>query len=874
MAYTPDAACMAAARAAAGDLLTEQDILKAFEDIDSYKTRLEQQGISTGKAARLRQYAIEKGERTKLAAALARKQAALNIIIRDKAMENIGSLMQAGLTPQQAMLAMLEGSIRGVKNARKSVAAERQAFEAIYLGGMMAEIQRTHPHLVHSMDDATLDENVLREMKELRKDGNPGSTGDPDAQFLAMTFSKWAEMMRVDLNRLGANIGKLDDWAGPQVHDPVKLAAVDPEVWAARILPLLDVERTFPDGPTSREALGILRDIHSTIITGISPNVLSNAEKGIRVSPANMANSLASHRVLHFKDADAVLAYRSDFGYGNTIAGMFSHLRSMSRVGANMTVFGPNPEVMFTSISAELQRRISASRTLTGDEKMRLTQGLKTDTGALRHALDIAIGTQAIPGSPKWADIGANIRIFQSISKLGGAVISSITDPIAVAASAQFRGAKFFPTFADQLSMVMSGRPKGEAGEVGFLIGEGFDGITGHISTAYGAVDGVPGKMARLQDIFFKLNGLTWWTDSNRSAAGRIISAEMGMRAQSSHGSLPDAYKHVLSLHGIDEMKWEIIREANLRQVNGHSYVTPDRIAEIDLESFAPLAANRIASLDPTRLTLQEYTARRQRYLEDARSGLTHDVARFFADETSFGMIETDARSRRTATWGTRPGTLAGEAIRFIMQFKGWPIAFTQRVLGRDLFGRRPGSWNMGQQTFWAETAPHIGTLLVGLTMAGYAAMTVKDALKGYTPRDLGDPRTWMAAFQQGGAWGIYSDFLFSSQNRFGGGLFETLAGPTIGTVGDLWAIGSDARDAALTGGEDPFSASKTFSTLWANVPGANLFYVKPAVDFLFLNSLRETLSPGYLRAQEQRRAKEYGQERMDPLGLGPTLVQ
>jgi hypothetical protein len=875
MAYQPDAACMAAARAAAGDSLTEAEILDAFAELDRYKTFLETQGQPTGKAARLRRFAEEQGQRTKLAAALARKQTALNIIIRDKAMENIGNLMSAGLTPQQAMLAMLEGSTRGVKNARKSVAAERQAFEEIYMGGMLAEIQRSKPHLVSMMDDAALDENVLREMKELRKDGSPGITGDEDAQFLAKTFSKWAELMRQDLNRLGANIGKLDDWAGPQMHDPVKMLKVDAPTWAGRILPLLDLERTFPDGLSSREALDVLEDIYSTIVTGISPTVASSAERGIRVSPANMAKQLGKSRVLHFKDADAVLNYRDQFGYSNTFAGMLNHLRNGARVGANMTVFGPNPEVMFTSIAAELQRRISASKTLTGDEKVRLTRGLQTDAGSMRHALDIATGVNSIPVSMKWHEIGSSIRIFQSIAKLGGALISSITDPITSAAAAQFRGASFFGTFADQLSMTLSGRPKGEAAEISFLIGEGFDGYTGHIASAFGATDGIPGKMSKLQEVFFRLNGLTWWTDSGRSAAGRIISAEMGMRASTAFPALPDAYKHVLSLHGIDEAKWELIRKANLRQVNGTMYVTPDRIAEIELEEFADLASGRLAALGHNLPADQRvYQARRRAILEDARRDLVHDVARFFADETSFGMIETDARSRRTSTWGTRPGTLAGEAMRLIMQFKGWPIAFTQRMLGRDLYGRRPGSWSPDNPIFWSETMPHIGTLLAGLTMAGYAAMTAKDALKGYGARDPADPRTWMAALQQGGAWGIYGDFLFSSHNRFGGGLMETLAGPSLGTVGDLWNISADARDAALSGGEDTFSTAQAFSSLWANVPGANLFYVKPALDYLVLNSLRETLSPGYLRRNNKRREKEFGQQRFDPLGVGQTLAK
>jgi hypothetical protein len=884
MAYVPDAACMAAARAAAGDGLTEADIIAAFQRIDEHKQKLLADGQPVGLDARLRRFAQEEAQRTQIAAAVQRRHAALNIIIRDKQMEAIGHMINAGLTPRQAMLAILEGSTSNVKNARVSVQSARQSYEAVYVGRLLSDIARDRPHLIYAMDDKALDADVLKELRELRSDDfvgptKAGLTGNQDAIYLAKAFAKYAELMRVDLNRLGANIGKLEGWGGVQMHDPIKMMKVQPRDWAARIMPYLDLERTFPDGLGSREALDTLSSIYNTIITG-TPATPRPGERGVRTGPANMAKSLGHSRVLHFKDADAALAYREEFGYGNTIDGMKAHLMNGARVAANMKTLGPNPEAMFLSISEELQRRIRESATISPTDKAKMTEGLKTDGGAMRHALDIAVGTQAIPISMKWAEIGSTVRGTQVVSKLGGAVISSIQDPVSVAASAQFRGSSFFSTFGRQLGMMLSGRPKGEAAEVSFLLGEGFDGWLGKIGSAFGALDGPLGVMGKMQELFFRLNGLTWWTDVQRSGAGRIIAAEMGMRSKSAFNDLPDAYKHVLGLHGIDQQKWEIIRKANLRQVNGVDYVTPDRIREVDLEEFAPIMQKRIdAARKATRVDEAKSPAvraareaqfqdRRRLLLEEGRRDVELDLLGFVADETNYGVIETDARSRRTSTWGTRPGTASGEAIRFIMQFKGWPIAFTQRVIGRNFYARRKGSWDVNNPIFWSETMPHIGTLLAGMTLAGYAAMTIKDTLKGYGPRDPGDPRTWMAAMQQGGAWGIYGDFLFSTNNRFGGGLMETLAGPTLGTVGDLWNISADARDAALSGGEDTFSSAKAFSSLWANVPGANLFYAKPIMDVLFLNSLRETLSPGYLRRQDRMRQREYGQERLFPATL------
>ncbi|MCY0536193.1 hypothetical protein OVV84_26795, partial [Klebsiella pneumoniae] len=82
------------------------------------------------------------------------------------------------------------------------------------------------------------------------------------------------------------------------------------------------------------------------------------AEKGQRVNPANLAKSLGKSRVLHFRDADAALAYRDEFGMGNAVSGMFAHLRSAARTAANMDVLGPNPEVMFSSLVDGMKRKI------------------------------------------------------------------------------------------------------------------------------------------------------------------------------------------------------------------------------------------------------------------------------------------------------------------------------------------------------------------------------------------------------------------------------------------------------------------------------------------------------------------------------------
>lgn len=93
---------------------------------------------------------------------------------------------------------------------------------------------------------------------------------------------------------------------------------------------------------------------------------------------------------------------------------------------------------------------------------------------------------------------------------------------------------------------------------------------------------------------------------------------------------------------------------------------------------------------------------------------------------------------------------------------------------------------------------------------------------------------------------------------RFSAGLTETAIGPSIGTGFDLLELAMKARDGDA-------SAAQSLSIGLQNTIYINLFYVRPALDYLWINSIREAASPGYLKRQETRRRKEYGQKSFVP---------
>jgi hypothetical protein len=853
-------AAAANAAKAAGAELSERDLASAFRAAQDEKARLKAAGITDNVADRLKSIAEQTAERTRIAAALQKKHAALNILARDRLEQTIEAFKKTGLSPRDSILAVMEGSQQGIAGARDSVSARRLGYEARYVGGMMAEIQKDRPHLVNVLSDKRLSDDVFREMGELREGGKPGVTGNEDAKYLADVFAKHVEASRTELNRLGASIGKLDGWAGAQVHDDMKMMQAGKETWIDGIAPLLDLNRTFPDAASAGEVKKILGDMYDTIITGV-PNKATAKEKGQRVNPANLAKSLGKTRVLHFKDAESAISYRDAFGYGNSIYGIMSHQRRAANMAAQMDMFGPNPEVMFNSIVEGERRKLRDNPNLSPQDKVKQIQKLNADAGPLRGAFDVMSGAISRPGNVNAAKIANDIRAVQSMAKLGGAVLTAMpTDVVGAAQAAMFRGSGFFNGMVKQIGGILKGRPKAEQAEISYLFGEGFDSLIGDVLSHGLANDGPVGKMSKLTETFFKWNGLNWWTDVGRSVVGRTVAAEMGMRADTAFKDLPANYSHVLGLHGIGERQWEALRQATRREAGGNAYITPDAIRDLPDAAVEPLVAGRLASA--------KTPERKAEILEQGRRDLELQALRFVADETNYAIVETDAASRRISTLGTRPGTFAGEAARFVMQFKGFPIAFSQRILGRALFGGRGAS----KYERIMNNAPHLGALIGGLTVAGYMAMTMKDLVKGnWPPRDPLDPKVLTAALTQGGALGIYGDFLFGQQNRFGSGALETFSGPFIGTMSDIINVPLKARS-ALEEGKSPQMAGDILNLALNNTPFINLAYARPALDVLFINSLRNWASPGYVNRQQRNRLKDYGQRPLLPATLSEAL--
>jgi hypothetical protein len=145
-------------------------------------------------------------------------------------------------------------------------------------------------------------------------------------------------------------------------------------------------------------------------------------------------------------------------------------------------------------------------------------------------------------------------------------------------------------------------------------------------------------------------------------------------------------------------------------------------------------------------------------------------------------------------------------------------------------------------------------------TLAGAMLVTTRDMLSGKDPREV-DWKFGLQSFLQGGALGIYGDFLYGvNQTRYGTGPLEIAAGPTMGSALDvLTSTMTAARDAQA--GKQTHLAAKYMTIAKGFIPANNLWYTKAATDHLIFQNIQEALNPGYLASMRARSQREYHQD-------------
>jgi hypothetical protein len=671
---------------------------------------------------------------------------------------------------------------------------------------------------IFDLDNPAMTADIVREVFR----NADGSTGNRAAKAAADAWLKTIEGMRQRFNAAGGDIGKLAYGYLSQAHDAVKVMKAGAQAWAAKVAPLLDRNQYVREDGSLMDVAEITRMLeaaHETIATEGANKVAPGQYRGTGAR----ANRGSDHRVLHFKDGDAWMAYMQEFGEGSLYDAMIGHVGHMARDIGLVERYGPNPEQQF-----RLQNDIAQRADGVG------TWASRKGINQPEAYWSLISGKATSPENMTISNTFQNVRNVQTAAKLGGAVLSSTTDVATVAATLSYNRLPYF----DMLANIGRRLAPGSA-ERKFLAAHGVIGEAMASSLNRFTGDHLTHSLSgRLAGSVMKLSLMNAWTDGLRGAFSATMMQGFARKVGKAWSDLTEWDQYLMQRHGIGEDDWAVISKATPTQRDGRGYLTHDSI---------------MATGDP-----------------QAQTAATKWMA-FVSDEAQFAVVNPDLTTRAIVTGGGMPaGTFNGEAMRSFMQFKSFPVAMLTRHWGRVFEapqGLEGAPMGFGAESKAGEVVNKVAVLAalnVTLMMIGAIVLQNKALVQGKDPYDMTEGKFWMRAMTQGGGLGYVGDLLFkdptehrsSSVEQGVGTILGPAAGAVAGLVGDLGVV--NAWEAAK--GKETNAAAEAIRWTNSQLPYANMWQTRAAWEHWFVHNMQEAANPGYLSRMQQRSMKDWSQ--------------
>jgi hypothetical protein len=800
-----------------------------------------------------------------------------NRLLNAKAYASIMRFASESDDPADALSAIMVGSFKYTEDGMNSVDARQQGIMSKYAGELLAALHK------EKLEKLFLSKELEPQIFKAMFDGDDFDidvAGGKEAKRIAEIIQITQKRMLKRKNQQGAMIAELKNYAVRQSHDPILLRAgakTDAELEAARtswveymLRPDVLDPKTFENKPPTRMGAPytneeFLRDIWNNLVSGQHDKVdaLRGDDGQIDsldsfTGPANLAKKLSQSRIIHFKDGAAAHAYfktYSRMSLSDAVMNAISH--DAQSIGL-MEKFGTNPKAMFDRVLKDLKDVNKANAN-------RIDQIVKKE-GRLKNQFKELDGTTRARGAGRpvifgadFAGIAAGWRMLQNMSKLGMATITSFSD---IASKASFINTRtdrgIFTSYARAFSDIFRNYSSQDQKRLAFLLNVGVDGYNGDVFARFGANDSGPGMMAKAHNIFFRLNGMNYWNNAQKVGLAKMLAADLATYADQSFTSLPNATLFNLQRYGINETEWNLMRQMDLEAVDGNKYMTSSGVDALP-DSVISQAALAKANQTRKRKLKQPTQAMIDKYRDD----LATKIATYLTDSADTAIPTPGAKERAFMNFGQERGTVLGEAIRAIMQLKGFPITYVMKGMSGQYYTKKQlAGMNPNDKRFSSSGLVGLAQMMVGATMMGYLSVQLKEIIKGKEPLEVFSDETALntellsKAILQGGGLGIYGDFLFGEYNKYGQTLSQGLLGPTFGSIDDIHRIYSNV----MSGDVDAITRNATRFAI-SNTPGYNLFYTKTALDYLFIYGLMEHSNPGYLRRMEKRMQRDMEQD-------------
>ena len=695
---------------------------------------------------------------------------------------------------------------------------------------------------------------------------NPnGATLNKQAQAVANVWRDVFTELAARENRHGAMIKQAAGWIFPQTTDPLKLRGLGIKGWGEANMHVsgaafkdfigtlnVDWERTLKGVDKDTFLRRYFRNQYSGVF--LREQDFNPSDHGSSVRSISSRESAA--RELWFADAESAFAYNEQFGKHSMVGAMFSRLQNGARAAALMTHFGPNVEGTINGASEYLLNRSKqmADQVKQGDSIRAVKDDINTMMGKA------AISTR--PGLSRFVD---NLKAVVLLSKGANMVFSTLPDKATMDTAMGYRGVSAANRWLAQVlgTTVRSADARARLDVYSVYV----DSFLGDTSNAWtGEVQSNSWLQRRVTDLF----DLTQFTRVNETHRFAVASAYAKTLADSAHldfDNLPEQLAMSMKDYSISRAEWDIWRSKvdEVEMIGGKHRMlladVADRLSDAELDKIvavkgqSPTAANRARARD-------EFDMKTRALFQD-----------IVADATT----ENTLRYRAMTTGGKERGGLWREAGEAFWMFKGYPANAVIRAIERER--KATGASSMQEWIQKGGAVPigkRLGWYIGATTLMGVVSYQLAELRKGKTPAPLVLPdgkvnwNLWFNGAMRGGGAGIYGDVLLGEYDSRSRSAIKSFAGPILGELDPLMDLKSRAGgtfrgDKGETGDRLGYAATKFAQD---NTPLMNLFFIKPAMDYLIFNQMYEVFSPGVARrraAGVENKGQEYWNSYSDP---------
>ncbi|NMX61465.1 hypothetical protein [Pseudomonas sp. WS 5079] len=818
--------CIQAVTQAIGRTLNQQEIQGIENRVRRNMKQLAQTDPtwqSKSAADRLNEAATKSAKDLVGEADLKKKRVALTILAHDRIDSYMKRFPDQPLEGLDRLLAFSSDGKSGIQSIESAARAVRDDS----LSRMLEVIDQTKGKFLGLFQNEAGNLALVREL-------HGEDSGSAVAKSAAKQFKDVAEQMRQRFNRAGGDIGMLDDWSMPRDHSQVKVAK-DQAAWVADHVKWANRGKYLKEDGTpmnDAELADFLGHAWTTLATGGA----NKMEPGQAAGNGMRANRGSESRQIHYKDAESFIAAQKAYGERNLLELLIGHIDRASRDIALVETLGPNPNNQMRYFLDAGQKAMDTAKpkdfTKTAKQRRKIEQ-----------LYEEVAGTREPPVSAALANGFDTYRALNVASRLGSAVITSITDQGTLGLTASMNGMPVMQVFANELRMLnpASAADRRMAQRAGLGLNQLIGSLNRFGADGLGTTEAVSGKLSKYSQTaaskVMQVSAMNALTAGSQRAFGATMLdtiGDMSRRHQTLAAMDPADAKRLIG-QGVTETDWSVWRLAQPEDWRGvgDTVLTANSIYRIPNADLVPLA--------------KQLKTTPQRLKDQAATKLLGTIL----DETNMAIIEPGAREKTLMHGGIERGTVKGELMRSFWQFKSFSIAMMMR------HGKRAMA-----QDGWGK-AGYMAALMASTTVLGGMAIQLGEIVAGRDPKNilddgaLGVPglRFGMAALLKGGSLGMYGDFLFSDTTQAGTSAVVSFLGPIAGDAEALLKLKGTAAE-----GKGDQVGGNLVRLAKSHLPGANLWYTKAATDHLIFNQLQDYFSPGYLRRMKQRARKEFKQ--------------